>query len=384
MLKSIAAEPILNESVKLIIIADSTSLFVDGLLKPELFDKLAKESNRRSVRVYYERQAELLRNFIVDRLLLKSFVETDDDVRRSHKTIEKDKFICDQIITNITLILNVFLLIIKIIAAVLSNSLSIISSVVDSAVDLTSGVVIFFTSRAIRKRDPYLYPRGRTRLEPLAVIVVSVIMGVASVKMILSALESVAKNDIMINCDLWTIGIMSTTIVTKFGLFIVCRCFPSSNTNLLAQDHRNDCVSNSVAIVCAFVADHYWKYFDPIGAILVSVYICFTWWTTGKRYVRILSGRAAKPEFYSRIIRVAFEHDPTNVREIDTVQVYHLGTQFLVEVHVVLDRNMPVHQAHDISETLQRKIEHLPYVERSFVHVDYEATHRPDLEHKIV
>lgn len=58
-------------------------------------------------------------------------------------------------------------MIIKAVASYLSGSLSILSSLVDSAVDITSGLVIWLTARAIRKRDPYLYPRGRTRLEPL-------------------------------------------------------------------------------------------------------------------------------------------------------------------------------------------------------------------------
>uniref|UniRef100_A0A0M3JQ49 Putative cation efflux protein/ zinc transporter (inferred by orthology to a S. mansoni protein) n=1 Tax=Anisakis simplex TaxID=6269 RepID=A0A0M3JQ49_ANISI len=52
----------------------------------------------------------------------------------------------------------------------LSGSLSIISSLVDSAVDITSGLVIWLTARAIRKRDPYMYPRGRTRLQPIALV----------------------------------------------------------------------------------------------------------------------------------------------------------------------------------------------------------------------
>lgn len=359
----------------------------ETLPNAEYFDKLAQQCKRRSVRKYYEYEAELLRNVIEDRNFLKQFAENGENLyvkSGEQEKGEKQKLMCDQIITNVTLLLNVLLLIIKTIAAILSGSLAIVSSVIDSAVDLTSGVVIWFTNRAIRKRDPYLYPRGRTRLEPLAVIIVSVIMGVASIQMITKSLEAIIKDDILVNVDWVTISIMGFTILTKFVLYIVCCSFPSPSTNLLAQDHRNDCISNSVAIGCAFAADKWWKYLDPIGAIIVSVYICGTWCLTGHRHIIILSGRAAKPEFYSRIIHVAVDHDPVHIREIDTVQVYHLGTQFLVEVHVVFDKNMPVHQAHDISETLQRKIEHLPYVERSFVHVDYEATHRPDLEHKIV
>lgn len=79
-------------------------------------------------------------------------------------------------------------------ASYISGSLSIISSLVDSAVDITSGLVIYVTSRAIKKRDPYLYPRGRTRLEPLALIIVSVVMGVASVQLIIQSIHAVVSD----------------------------------------------------------------------------------------------------------------------------------------------------------------------------------------------
>jgi divalent metal cation (Fe/Co/Zn/Cd) transporter len=37
----------------------------------------------------------------------------------------------------------------------------------------------------------------------------------------------------------------------------------------------------------------------------------------------------------------------------------------------VLDPNMTLQEAHDISEPLQIKLERLPYVERAFVHCDW-------------
>jgi len=48
----------------------------------------------------------------------------------------------------------------KLAAAVLSGSLSVITSVIDSAVDLASGVLMWWSSRAVKYRDPYLYPQG--------------------------------------------------------------------------------------------------------------------------------------------------------------------------------------------------------------------------------
>lgn len=77
----------------------------------------------------------------------------------------------------------------KIIASILSNSLSIISSVIDSAVDLVSSIILFWTARAIRTRNQYRYPAGRTRLEPVAIIILSVIMCSASIQVLSEAMK---------------------------------------------------------------------------------------------------------------------------------------------------------------------------------------------------
>lgn len=56
--------------------------------------------------------------------------------------------------------------------------------------------------------------------------------------------------------------------------------------------------------LCAWIASNYWIYFDPIGAIIVSVYIATTWFMTGKEHLAMLSGKSAKPDFINRIVRV--------------------------------------------------------------------------------
>lgn len=76
---------------------------------------------------------------------------------------------------------------------------------------------------------------------------------------------------------------------------------------------------------------------------------------------------------------VARNHHP-DVIAIDTVRAYHYGYNYLVELDIVLPRDMPLHLAHDIGESLQNKLEALDKVERAFVHLDYETDHSP--EHK--
>jgi hypothetical protein len=47
-----------------------------------------------------------------------------------------------------------------------------------------------------------------------------------------------------------------------------------------------------------------------------------------------------------------------------------------------MDQDTPLKVSHDVSQSLQRKLEGLADVERAFVHVDYEDEHDVHEEHK--
>lgn len=69
-------------------------------------------------------------------------------------------------------------------------------------------------------------------------------------------------------------------------------------------------------------------------------------------------------------------HSPI-IKQIDTVRAYYCGPRQIVEVDVVLDKDERVEVAHNTAEELQIKLEKLPFVERAYVHIDYETSHSP-------
>ena len=70
-------------------------------------------------------------------------------------------------------------------------------------------------------------------------------------------------------------------------------------------------------------------------------------------------------------------HSPL-IQGIDTVRAYHSGPRIIVEVDVVIDKEVKLEAAHDVAEELQMKLESLPDVERAYVHIDYETSHKPE------
>jgi len=69
--------------------------------------------------------------------------------------------------TRVACVLVQLLLCGKAVAAGLSGSLSVITSVIDSAVDIMSGILLWWSSRAVRKRNPYCYPQGNAAAQSL-------------------------------------------------------------------------------------------------------------------------------------------------------------------------------------------------------------------------
>jgi len=69
-------------------------------------------------------------------------------------------------------------------------------------------------------------------------------------------------------------------------------------------------------------------------------------------------------------------HSPL-ITQIDTVRAYHSGPRIIVEVDVVMSATTALQVTHDVAEELQVKLESLPDVERAYVHVDYETSHKP-------
>ena len=149
----------------------------------------------------------------------------------------------------------------------------------------------------------------------------------------------------------------------------------------MAQDHWNDALSNGVAAVALLVAlrnPHLW-WVDPLGAVMISLYIIHSWYSTGKEQVEQLTGKAAPTEFLEELQEIANSFDERMI--VDVCRAYHFGPKFLVEIEVVLPKDTLLFESHDLGMELQYEIESREEVERCFVHIDYET--RPYDEHVV-
>jgi len=301
-----------------------------------------------------------------------------EDVRESRI---HDKKVSQRAI-NVNVVANVILLIAKGIAALSSNSLSLIASLLDSALDLLCTGIVWTTNRLVSWRLGALkkrFPVGRRRLEPMGILVFSVIMVISFAQILQESVQKLLPNGDHSIAELppAAIGAMGGTVVLKGIIGIFCRTIKTTQVQALVQDCKTDVIFNTLSLLFPLIGNQtgvWWL--DPAGAAVLSLYIIYDWVSTALENITQLCGVAADSSVQKKLTFLAFRFSPL-VRGFKSITVYHAGEGLWVEFDLLLDEKTPLRRAHDISETLQYCAEALPDVDRCFVTCDY-AAENPD------
>lgn len=103
------------------------------------------------------------------------------------------------------------------------------------------------------KHNRYLYPMGKQRFEPLATIIIASVMATAAIELVSRAIQAIVADEVEVKLSAVDLGLLGSTVVIKVGLHLLCRVLPGASMEALATDHRNDSVSNSVAMLTTWI-----------------------------------------------------------------------------------------------------------------------------------
>lgn len=279
-------------------------------------------------------------------------------------------------------IANIVLCALQLFGAITSGSLSLFTTMADAIFDPMSNVTLIASNRAVKRVDPSRFPSGKARLETIGNIVFCFLMTAVSFILIaFSVRELVTREeaDGLNKFHLPSVIAVCCAFATKLVLFLYCWILKDkySQVDILWQDHRNDLLINGFGILTSVGGAKLTWWIDPMGAIIISMIVTYNWLRTAFSEFLLLVGVVASVETQQLITYVCCTHSPA-IKQIDTVRVYHSGPRLIAEVDVVMDPDKTLQETHDVAEDLQIKLESLPDIERAYVHVDYETTHKPE------
>ncbi|KAL7625572.1 hypothetical protein AAE478_004792 [Parahypoxylon ruwenzoriense] len=282
---------------------------------------------------------------------------------------------------------NIILSILQLYGAISSGSLSLFTTMADSIFDPLSNLELMITHRAVKKVDPNRFPSGKSRLETVGNITFCFMMIAVSAILIAFSCQDIAERygtgNVVNDFHLPSVIAVCIAFATKFALFLYCWGIKDkySQVDILWTDHRNDLIINGFGVLTSVGGSKLAWWIDPMGAMILSLLISGIWLHTAFKEFMLLVGTAAPIEMQQLITYVCLTHSPV-ILGIDTVRVYHSGPRLIAEIDIVMDPDDTLRNTHDVAEALQMELERLPNVERAYVHVDYETTHKPEHAYK--
>ena len=134
--------------------------------------------------------------------------------------------------------------------------------------------------------------------------------------------------------------LLIVSIVFKFCLWVYCKRFTSSPSAMaLAEDHRNDVLSNGTALIAVCIASQFndavWV--DPVGGLLISLYIIYSWYTIGIEESNKLIGIKGDDEdmdklhvFIKKQLKIKIKNNGDYI-----LNGYHTGRNMLIELRLI-------------------------------------------------
>ncbi|XP_022895790.1 metal tolerance protein 11-like isoform X1 [Olea europaea var. sylvestris] len=169
-----------------------------------------------NVAEYYQQQVEML----------EGFNEMDVLAERGSVAIvskrDREKLVRSETIANImSNVASMLLFAAKVYASISSGSLAIVASTLDSLLDLLSGFILWFTAFSMQTPNPYRYPIGKKRMQPLGILVFASVMATLGLQIILESLRALVSDDDEFNLtkeqEQWIIGIMLSVTLCLDG-----------------------------------------------------------------------------------------------------------------------------------------------------------------------
>lgn len=241
----------------------------------------------------------------------------------------------------------------------------------DSFLDVFTAAVLTWTISISAQPEDEDHPFGHSRAEPIGGLVTAVIAGILAIEVARSAGEALVRGH-DVNLEMWLVYVFAAKLVFKLGIFVFAsRAWRSTNSpamRALRVDARNDILVSALAIGGFFAARMGMPELDAWLAFPVAAWIAWAGFDLARDNIRYLMGEAPPRKRQAELEDLA--RTAKGVVEAHDLRAHYLGTELQVQVHVVVDPDLTVKQAHDIGERVRVRLESEDDVGDVHVHID--------------
>ncbi|HZT43891.1 MAG TPA: cation diffusion facilitator family transporter [Chthonomonadaceae bacterium] len=274
----------------------------------------------------------------------------------------------------LSLVSNTLLVLLKLGVGLGTGSIGVLSEALHSATDLLASAVAFFSVRASDVPPDVEHPYGHGKIESLSGLAEAGFIALAAAYIIYEAIERLrGHGGAAVANTLPGLGVMAFSALVNTALsWHLRRTAKQTGSPALEADGRHlqtDVITSlGVLVGLALVRLTGYGWFDAVTALLVAVFILPTAYMLAREaFHPLLDARLPAEE--ESLIREVLESDP-RVLGYHKLRTRKAGSQRHADVHVQVDDNYTLVEAHDLIEELEDRIrEALPNI-HVYIHVE--------------
>jgi len=257
----------------------------------------------------------------------------------------------------ISIVLNFFLGIVKIVLAVIFGSISLLADAVHTLSDMVTSVIIIFSFRYGQRPGDTKHPFGHGRMEQIATLVVAILLVVSGFELAKYGIEKVLEPSTL-DVSWWALGIILITIFFKEWLGRISMYFGKKIDSLALEadswHHRTDAVSSLLVILAIIAGKYGFPYLDGVVGMLIGAFVIYLGWDIARDSVDQLLGSPPDKDFLKRVNEIATEIP--NVLAVHDLIVHQYGFQKIVSCHAEVPDTLTLSEAHTLAEQIEYQL----------------------------
>lgn len=266
---------------------------------------------------------------------------------------------------------NIFLLLIKSLIAILSQSQAMLADSINSATDVFSSVMTLIGGKISNEPSDEDHNYGHGKAEYIFSFIISMIAIWLAIKIFWNGIDSLIHgNQFVFSIPLVLVCLI--TIFTKLVMYLYTHKIYQKTENILikanSQDHLND-VYTTISVLVGVIAGYFQIFWlDGIIALIIAVRIFFVSIEIFLDSYNVLMDQSISNEKMEEIIEIV--KGIQKIDHIDKITSKTVGKQFLIVIKVSVDGNMTVKESHKIAGKLKAKVMKLQEIYDVIVHIN--------------
>jgi cation diffusion facilitator family transporter len=256
-------------------------------------------------------------------------------------------------------------------AGVAFGSVALIADAAHSVADLVASVVVLVWGSSSYDNPDDNHPHGHERIEPLTALFVGAVIVVLGLNLLYESSRGILYGT-DIEFSYLLLGALGFAMV---DMYLVYWYTERANEGLgstalaaLAADCLNDLYTTVAAIIGVLGVFLGYPILDPIAGGLVSILVIYQGVDIGRENLDYLVGAAPTGAKRDEITAEIKSHGA--VEGVHDLTVFYDGTVLEVEVHVEVDGEMSIREAHDLESELVDGLRAVDEVGDAHIHLD--------------